>query len=104
MNERTYAHDQKNNLYICALQRVDQVAHKHKKTVRYDYVSVNAASNRTSTFLVVPYVWICWENVDAESEESALLTDWFLLLWDFFISQSIYFNQQIDKYDYEQLT
>ena len=103
MNERTYAHDQKNNLYICALQRVDQVAYKHKKTVRYGYVSVDAASNRTSTFLVVPYVWICWENVYPVSEESALLLiDSFRS--EIFISQSIYFNHQIDKYDCEQST
>ena len=58
-SERTYAHDQKNNLYISALQRVDQVACKHKKrkkTVRYVCLSVDAASNRTCTFIVVPYV------------------------------------------------
>jgi len=58
-SEQTNAHDQKNNLYIYALQQVDQVAYKHKKKkkiVRYACMSVDAASNRTFTFIVVPYV------------------------------------------------
>lgn len=85
---------EKQSIYLCSFQQVDQVAcmqRKQKKTVRYICLSVDAASNRTCTFIVVPYVWICWENVYMYINKKVASTDWFLLLWDF-IYQSIYFN------------
>ncbi len=63
---RILIHTTRKTIYIYAFQRVDQVAYKgikKKKTVRYVCLSVDAASNRTCTFIIVPYVWICWENV-----------------------------------------
>lgn len=67
-NEWAYLRTQpeKQSIYLCSSTSRSsslQARSTRMNTIRYVYVSVDAASNRTYTFIVVPYVWICWENV-----------------------------------------
>ena len=54
-SEDTYSHDQKNNLYLC-FSTSGSSSVQEKKTVRDACLSIHASSNRTCTFIVVPYV------------------------------------------------
>ncbi len=102
-NEWTYlcTRPEKQSIYLCSSTSGSSSVQAQEKEENCSLclcLSVDAASNRTCTFILVPYVWICWENVYMCINKKVATIDWFLLLWDF-IYQSIYFNQQIDKYD-----